>query len=420
MRQRWQKLTITLGIILGLSAVYVLTATAGADRNDPRAQKIVKAIGFAMSRQHDQLSSITAVERNRALKTIEGTIANADFYLAGAAIHNFDIQNSKGNLEGLIYHRDGLSRVIMTKFKANFQETSKLVPTSIDLTPTYAPAPRSALFFVPADRVPAEGFKDLSFKEALLKANKHAIPQENPRADSKPKAYTVVAFMMDRQPPEMQMALVQGQAAGNTKGDLRQNGTNEDGWCYTFLPAKFAYNRGSEVFFNIILREGQSSWLANTYSSHSLLKKTQRALAQRGYNPGVADGQMGAKTRAAIQRFQKKQGIMVDGKPSPALLALLNATENPPGVQLAQTSLKVLGYDPGPVDGQMGQKTANAIRAYQTACGLPSNGVLNAELLCQLASAAGPLAVGRDNTATAHTKVNRYESRMWPNRLAAQ
>ncbi|MCB2166023.1 MAG: peptidoglycan-binding protein [Deltaproteobacteria bacterium] len=420
MKYRWQKLTITVGIIVGLAAVYVATATAAAaDLNDPRAQKITTAIGFAMSRQHDRLSTITAVEPSRALRTVEGNISDPDFYLAGAAIYKVDFQNAKGNLGGLIYHRDGLSRVIMTRFKATFQETPKLVVTSVDLTPTYAPAPRSALFFVPAEQVPATGFNGLSFQAALLKANQHAIPQEGAgRADAQPRPYTVVAFMMDRQPPEMQMELVQGNPVDTRKKALQQSGKNQAGWCYTVLPATFAYNQGAEVTFNIILREGQSSWLANTYSTHSLLKRTQRALAQRGYNPGVADGQMGAKTRQAIQRFQQQQGIIVDGKPSPELLALLDATENLPGIQLAQASLKTLGYDPGPVDGQMGQKTITALRAYQTDCGLPADGVLSAGLLCYLANTAGPMPGQLGNTPASNTKVNRFESRMWPNQLA--
>jgi peptidoglycan hydrolase-like protein with peptidoglycan-binding domain len=379
----------------------------------------VKAIGLSMSRQHDSLASITAVKPTRALKNIDGAIPDEGFYLTGSRILNFDIKSNKGRMDGLIAHRDGLSRVIMTRFAATFQEADKLAITSVDLTPVYAPAPRSALFFVPAARVPTAGFKGLSFQEALLKANKHAIPQEGAgRADSQPRPYTVIAFMMDRQPPEMQMELVQGNAVDSTKNAAQKSGKNQSGWCYTVLPATFAYNQGAEVTFNIILREGQSSWLANTYSTHSLLKRTQRALAQRGYNPGVADGQMGAKTRQAIQRFQQQQGIIVDGKPSPELLALLDATENLPGIQLAQASLKTLGYDPGPVDGQMGQKTITALRAYQTDCGLPADGVLSAGLLCYLANAAGPMPGQLGNTPASNTKVNRFESRMWPNQLA--
>jgi|GEM_PF-3150704 len=409
---------LLFGLMVGLTGLWASAPSMAADLNDSRAKKMAQAIGLAMSSQHDDLTRITAVEMTPSLKSIDGTVADADFYLAGAHVRSFEIDNANGRLSGVIYHRDGLSRLVMTRFEAVFQVAAKLVITDVELSPTYTPIPRSALFFVPAARVPTAGFNGLPFKAALLKANKHAIPQENSRADSKPKAYTVVAFMMDRQPPGMQMELVQGQAAGSAEGDLRQNGKNEDGWCYTVFPATFAYNQGAEVFFRVYLREGQSSWLANTYSTHSLLKRTQRALAQRGFNPGPADGQMGPNTRLAIQRFQKQQGIAADGKPDLALLALLKATDNPPGIQLAQASLKTLGYDPGPVDGQMGPKTVMALRTYQTDCGLPADGVLSAGLLCYLADAAGPMAGQMGNTPASNTQVNRFESRMWPNRLA--
>ena len=80
-------------------------------------------------------------------------------------------------------------------------------------------------------------------------------------ADSKPKTYTVIAFMMDRQPPGVQMELVQNQVSGSAEGTLRKKGTNEDGWCYAAFPATFAYNRGAEVFFNIFSgREKPPGW----------------------------------------------------------------------------------------------------------------------------------------------------------------
>ena len=412
MKIRLMTIIITVGLLVSLAGIGVAPAGAGID--DPRAARIAVAIAYAMSGQQDPSEDLPQVKNTDVIEALGGTVADTDFYPAGAFVQTFVIEKTQGHLSGLIYHRDGLSRVIMTRFTATFQEGDKLTITDVDLTPAYAPTPRTAMFFVPAT-----GFNGLSFKAALLKANKLAIPAMGQKADSKPKTYTVVAFMMDRQPPGMQMELVQNQVSGSAEGALRKSGINEDGWCYAAFPATFAYNRGVEVFFNIFLRNGKASWLANTYSSHSLLKRTQRALAQRGYDPGPADGLMGAKTRQSLQRFQKQQGIAADGKPSLALLALLKATDNPPGIQLAQASLKTLGYDPGPVDGQLGQKTVTALKAYQTACRLPSDGVLNAEVLCQLADAAGLMPVGRSNTPTAGVKVNRYKSRMWPNQLAA-
>ena len=45
----------------------------------------------------------------------------------------------------------------------------------------------------------------------------------------------------------------------------------------------------------------------------------QAALAAKGYDPGPIDGQMGAKTRAAIRRYQAATGFEVTGNPSAAL-----------------------------------------------------------------------------------------------------
>jgi murein L,D-transpeptidase YcbB/YkuD len=39
----------------------------------------------------------------------------------------------------------------------------------------------------------------------------------------------------------------------------------------------------------------------------------QRALANAGFSPGAIDGKMGAKTKKAIQEFQKEHNLTVDG-----------------------------------------------------------------------------------------------------------
>ena len=54
-----------------------------------------------------------------------------------------------------------------------------------------------------------------------------------------------------------------------------------------------------------------------------LLKQIQWELGQRGYDPGSVDGVMGPRTRKAIKKFQRDQGLTVDGKPSIALLKVI-------------------------------------------------------------------------------------------------
>lgn len=53
-------------------------------------------------------------------------------------------------------------------------------------------------------------------------------------------------------------------------------------------------------------------------------------------------------------------------------------------VRQAQTLLAKLGYDPGPADGLMGARTREAIREYQKAAGLPVDGKVSERLIAHL------------------------------------
>jgi peptidoglycan hydrolase-like protein with peptidoglycan-binding domain len=50
----------------------------------------------------------------------------------------------------------------------------------------------------------------------------------------------------------------------------------------------------------------------------------QSQLAARGYDPGPIDGMMGERTRAAIRAYQRDRQMPVDGQVSQALLASLS------------------------------------------------------------------------------------------------
>jgi len=55
----------------------------------------------------------------------------------------------------------------------------------------------------------------------------------------------------------------------------------------------------------------------------------------------------------------------------------------------AQTALKTLGFDPGPADGRIGAQTRAALRAWQSKTGLVADGHLTVELSHRLQQAAG-------------------------------
>jgi peptidoglycan hydrolase-like protein with peptidoglycan-binding domain len=50
------------------------------------------------------------------------------------------------------------------------------------------------------------------------------------------------------------------------------------------------------------------------------IKSVQQVLADLGYDPGSADGAMGASTKTAIEAFQKDRKIAQDGRITPSLL----------------------------------------------------------------------------------------------------
>lgn len=64
----------------------------------------------------------------------------------------------------------------------------------------------------------------------------------------------------------------------------------------------------------------------NTYQHTSKITKLQMALAEIGYNPGGIDGKIGDKTRSAVKIFQKDYGLKVSGYVDKKTWVQLNKT----------------------------------------------------------------------------------------------
>jgi peptidoglycan hydrolase-like protein with peptidoglycan-binding domain len=140
----------------------------------------------------------------------------------------------------------------------------------------------------------------------------------------------------------------------------------------------------------------------------STVQELQRELNQLGYSAGPADGLIGARTREAIQAYQRDQGLLVDGQATPALLSHVRATAQSrtaapavpgpePASQLVaeiQDGLRSLGYPVGWPSGRLTQETRAAIRAYEADHGLLTSGEPSAPLLQhirQRVAAAAPV-----------------------------
>lgn len=143
------------------------------------------------------------------------------------------------------------------------------------------------------------------------------------------------------------------------------------------------------------------------------VRKMQTALKKHGFYKGSVDGSFGQATRSAVYRFQKSIGIKADGKPgNKTLTALYEGTSAINGVIAKKTrdftpsnphtlyygctgsrvsslqrGLKAAGYYKGAIDGTYGDLTELAVRKFQTAKGMKTDGVAGPKTLASLNNA---------------------------------
>ncbi len=112
----------------------------------------------------------------------------------------------------------------------------------------------------------------------------------------------------------------------------------------------------------------------------ALVARLQTYLMGMGFDPGPIDGFVGQATRAAIRAYQSHHGLSVSGAIERPWVAHLDRLV----MRRIQRRLKALGFDPGPDDGLQGPRTRRALRAFQRSVGLPTTGEVTAEVFYRL------------------------------------
>jgi peptidoglycan hydrolase-like protein with peptidoglycan-binding domain len=140
--------------------------------------------------------------------------------------------------------------------------------------------------------------------------------------------------------------------------------------------------------------------------SGSDVLQLEQSLTALGYDVGRVDGIYDASTRTAIQSYQQKQGLTIDGLATPSVLASVQSElgersgvattslSRAQTIQLQQ-SLAAQGYYKGAATGVYDAPTQSAVRSYQQAEGLSATGSADPSLLSRLqygtaATAASP------------------------------
>jgi len=154
--------------------------------------------------------------------------------------------------------------------------------------------------------------------------------------------------------------------------------------------------------------DGGSSSLVASWPTHagSLNRdetlELQTLLNGLGYDAGSPDGLFGSKTRGAVRAFQGEQGLAADGFPTAALLDRVRVragvTPEPPrvprglqrtGIRELQRLLNRMGYRAGRADGEIGERTRDAIRRFERSRGMEVRGRATDIVLEAARAAAG-------------------------------
>lgn len=158
------------------------------------------------------------------------------------------------------------------------------------------------------------------------------------------------------------------------------------------LPGQVFAQAGPTAHLGAYLAESGNQQVAQ-YSSTVL--ELQRELNRFGFDAGPEDGLMGARTRGAIQAYQRDNQLLVDGQPTSNLLSHVRATAQgrtpTPAPSRSALSSQLItdiqealigsGYTTGRASGRMDDQTRSAIRSYESDHGLLMSGEPSTELL---------------------------------------
>lgn len=181
------------------------------------------------------------------------------------------------------------------------------------------------------------------------------------------------------------------------------------------------------IFLLVLIISLTSITFADTLelgSKGSAVTKLQTQLAKSGYFNGKTTGYFGSETKAAVKKFQAKNGISTTGTVGPITTKALYVTGTSSRkststvqsaaskvvIKQAQTILGKMGLYKGKIDGLYGKLTSSAVKEFQKKYGMKSTGAIDKEtetkILNHYATAA---ASSRGGSTISSSQTSRVE-----------
>jgi peptidoglycan hydrolase-like protein with peptidoglycan-binding domain len=131
------------------------------------------------------------------------------------------------------------------------------------------------------------------------------------------------------------------------------------------------------------------------------VRQVQKTLNDRGFRTGGVDGRMGPQTQAALVNFQRSEKLQPTGKLDSETLAALGVQKgggklgySPEIIRKVQQTLNARGYKAGAANGELGETTQTALRAFQKSENIAPTGRLNSRTLSALGIPEGKASAG--------------------------
>ena len=179
------------------------------------------------------------------------------------------------------------------------------------------------------------------------------------------RGFLALAFQMNRERAGSRLEIVLSDSPGVAGSQKTGTSVAGDGWVYAALNADFSLNAGPERFFNVVQQLPSGERRVVAVYSSHSLARQVR---QELRDKGYDPGLGGERTGQAVKAFQEQVGLHPDGEGNASLLRVLKASGVKSAVALVQQGLNTLGYDAGPVDGMFGARSKKALQAFQGGC----------------------------------------------------